>query len=290
MDIVDAQLHVGPGMIDTTLEAMDSLGIRSVLIDEFWITRLDKLATQVEPGYRLANGAWRAVYPVAELASILHPDRFAFFVRLDHRDPQLESFMRVIAGSPHARAFRVLAVHSPEDAATFTSGGYEPLFDIAQDIGLPVCLFIPGYVEYLPRYLKKYPKLSFVVDHWGMGNAQNSTKRPDADFQRAMRPEYLDEILKLADHPNVAIKLSHAQMVFGVNDYPYRPLRTLIRRAIQAFGANRLIWASDKNVVRPPQTWSNLLHYLKDDPELSLEEKEWILGRSARRIFKWPAA
>ena len=37
--------------------------------------------------------------------------------------------------------------------------------------------------------------------------------------------------------------------------------------------------------------WSDLLHYLRDDPELSPAEKQWILGRSARRVLNWaPAA
>jgi hypothetical protein len=36
--------------------------------------------------------------------------------------------------------------------------------------------------------------------------------------------------------------------------------------------------------------WSDLVHYLRDDPELSRDEKEQILGGSSRRIFNWPAA
>jgi hypothetical protein len=51
-----------------------------------------------------------------------------------------------------------------------------------------------------------------------------------------------------------------------------------------------MIWASDKTVLHPPISWSDLVHYLRDDPELSQDEKEWILGRTARRVFNWPAA
>jgi hypothetical protein len=29
---------------------------------------------------------------------------------------------------------------------------------------------------------------------------------------------------------------------------------------------------------------------VRDDPELAQEEKQWILGRSARRVFLWPAS
>jgi hypothetical protein len=32
------------------------------------------------------------------------------------------------------------------------------------------------------------------------------------------------------------------------------------------------------------------VHYLRDDPELSRDEKEQILGRNSRRVFGWPVA
>jgi predicted TIM-barrel fold metal-dependent hydrolase len=286
MDIVDAQLHIGPGMIDPILEAMNSLGIRSVLIDEFWVKNLTEFPKQEDPGYRLKNGAWRAAYPTAELASILHPDRFSYFVRLYRTDPELESVMRVIASTPHARAFRLLAVNTLEEAAAFIGGAYEPLFDIAQDIGLPICLSIPGYLEFLPRYLKKYPKLTFVIDHWGMGLPYFPVGRPEAEWRKAMGPGYFGELLKLAEYPNVAVKLSHMHFHFGADKYPFEPVRPFLRRAIDAFGADRLMWSTDKTMI-PAHTWSELLDFIRYNPELSQEEKEHILGRTARRILKW---
>jgi predicted TIM-barrel fold metal-dependent hydrolase len=289
MDIVDAQLHMGPASIDATLEAMNAVGIRSVMIEEFWYWTRSPNPLHNQPGFELPNGAWRALYPTAELASALHPDRFSYFVRIDRRDPQLESVMRVTASSPHARALRFLATRTPEEAEAFIDGGFDAAFDIAQDLGIPLCLAIPGYVEFLPPYLKKFPRLQFVIDHWGMGMAYNTSNRPEEALRRAQSHEYLDEILKLAEHPNVTVKISHAQMLFGATEFPYEPLRPILRRAIQAFGAERLLWASDRTVTRPAMQWSDLVHYLRDDPELSRDEKEQILGGNSRRIFNWPA-
>jgi predicted TIM-barrel fold metal-dependent hydrolase len=288
MDIVDTQFHLFPGKIDAALEAINALGIKSVLIDEFWFDQKNYSPTDLNPGYRLPNGAWRAAYPQAELASILHPDRFSYFVRIDRNDPELESVMRVIGSSPHARAFRLLATWTLEEAAVFGEGGYDPLFDLAQDIGLPVCMAIAGYVEYLPRYLERYPGLTFVVDHCGMGTPQHPPGRPEAEERRAQSIEYFEETLKLAEYPNVAIKWSHVQRHFRAPHYPYEPVRPFLRRAIQAFGAERLLWASDASVIWD-HTWSDMLHAVKDDPELSQDEKEWILGHTARRILNWPA-
>nr|WP_297492590.1 amidohydrolase family protein [Acidocella sp.] len=289
MDILDAQVHVGRGKIATTLAAMDALGIRSVIIDELWELRMGAHPTHIQPGHVLPNGSWRTAYPTAVEAALSHPERFAFLVRIDPRDPQLESVMRTVGSTPGALAFRLQPVWTLEDAEGFAKGSYEPLLEIAQDIGLPVCLFLPGYAEALPRYLKKFPRQMFIVDHCGMGMAQFPAGRDEAQARRVSEPGYFDHVLALAEFPNVALKLSHAQSHFGTPDYPYAGLRPYWRRAIAAFGAERLIWASDNTVI-PHHSWADMLYYLRDDPEFSGEEKAWMLGRAARKIFNWPAA
>lgn len=289
MDIVDAQVHVGRGKIDSTLEAMDALGIASVIIDELWDAVPATGPTHFSPGHLLANGAWRVAWPTAEEASLLHPERFSYLVRIDRLDPELESFMRFVGSAPNAVAFRLLPVWTLDEAKIFSRGGYEPLLDLADDIGLAVSLFIPGQVELLRPYLERYPKLDFVVDHCGMGFPDMPAGRKQSEIQHARSTAYFDEVLKLAEFPNVALKWSHAQNFFGAERYPYQALQPVLRRAIEAFGADRLIWASDKSVMHG-HTWSDLLNYLRDSTELSGEEKSWILGGSARRWFNWPMA
>jgi predicted TIM-barrel fold metal-dependent hydrolase len=288
MDIVDAQLHMEQGPIEITLASMDAIGIRSVMLEEFWYWIKSPNPIFNHPGFELSNGSWRASYPGAELASLKYPDRFSFFVRIDRRDPEIESVMRVIASSPYAKAFRFLATRTPEEAEIFMAGGYDKAFEIAQDIGMPVCLAIPGYVEYLPRYLKKFPRVNFVVDHWGLATKYNTTGRSIADSSRVLSPNYMGEVLKLGEHLNVSIKISHAHMFFDATEFPYDPIRPHLRAAIQAFGADRVVWSSDCTVLRPAISWANLVHYIRDDPEFSRREKEKILGRNARRIFNWP--
>jgi predicted TIM-barrel fold metal-dependent hydrolase len=289
MDVVDAQVHVGRGKIDATLEAMDALAICSVIIDEFWGTGPGTHFSHIDPGHRLPNGAWRATWPTSLEAAQCHPDRFAFLARIDPKDPQLESVMRVAGSTPNACAFRIQPVWTVEEAQDFAKGSYEPLLEIAQDIGLAVCVFIPGYAELLEPYLKKFPRLNFVIDHCGLGFALLPPVRPEAEHQFAAAPAYFSHVTALAAYPNLALKWSHAQDRFGMQTYPYDGLRPYLRQAIEAFGANRVIWASDKTVI-PAHSWSNLLNYLRDDPELSEDEKEWILGRSARKFFNWPLA
>ena len=47
------------------------------------------------------------------------------------------------------------------------------------------------------------------------------------------------------------------------------------------------MWASDFSVIRG--TWAEMLFAVRDSRALSASDKEWVLGRTARTILKWPA-
>lgn len=284
MEIVDSQIHFGPGGIEETLAAMDTLGISAVLADEFW--GLDNWG----PGYTLANGAYRVTSPTAELASWLHPDRFSYVLRVDRTDPEVESLIRMIADAPHARATRILPALTAVELKAFASGGYGPVFAVAEEVGLPVFVFIAGHVELLPPYLEKFPNLQFIVDHCGM------PLEADVGFLDEATPDqahggpdvaYFDEVLKLASYPNVALKWTHAQGMFGVRDYPFAGLAPYLRRALDAFGVERVMWASDNGGNQTGETWAELLFYLRDCPAFTDTEKEWLLGRTVRTVLGW---
>jgi predicted TIM-barrel fold metal-dependent hydrolase len=65
----------------------------------------------------------------------------------------------------------------------------------------------------------------------------------------------------------------------------------LLRRAIKAFGVERITWASDYTVAHEQhgEAWAHSLYYLLDSDALEQTEKEWILGRSVRQLLHWPA-
>jgi L-fuconolactonase len=275
IDIVDSQFHIGRGEITSTLRAMDALGIRSLLIDEFWGEFGTSDPTHIQPGRRLANGAWRAAWPTAEEASLLHPERF-----------DLAPLMRVIASSPRALAFRVQPAWTLNEVNAFAAGEYDPLFALAEELSMPVCLFIPGYTELVRRYAQKFTQLTFIIDHCGVGFPGIPHGRPSEEAQPTLLPTYLDTVCQLADLPNVALKWSHAQNLLGGGCYPYEALWPLLKKMIAAFGRERIMWASDNSVV-PNHTWAETLHYVRDNPELSQLDKEWVLGRAARQLLNW---
>jgi predicted TIM-barrel fold metal-dependent hydrolase len=280
MDILDTQLHISPDQIPTVLGGMDALGIQSVLLDEFWMRRPYGDPDFFEPGYALPGGAWRSTYPTAETASLLHPDRFGIVLRVDRNDPDLEAVIRHAGQHPHVRALRVLPTWSPHEAQAFAAGAYAELFALAQDVQLPVFAYAPGQVEPLAGYAAAVPELTLIIDHCGMPQPG----MPGDHTEETATAAYFDRVLELAELPNLALKWSHDREVFHAptDDDTRRYLREVIDR----FGAHRILWASDRTVL-PARTWSSILGSVRDNPDLTDDEKGWILGASARQLLNW---
>jgi predicted TIM-barrel fold metal-dependent hydrolase len=298
MDIVECQLHLGPGGIDEKLAAMDALGIKAALIDEFWFD----FHTPGRPGHPVPNTKLRRTSaPTAELASITHPDRFSYLVQVDRHDPELQATMRLIRDAPYARAIRTECFNAVEIAA-LAAGEFDELFTLASDYGLPAFLTIPGSAPLLRRYLDKFRDGKFIIDHCGMpfsaamlkglaaaGMANDDDVQVLKKTQRPTRAAEFEEVLRLGDCPNVALKWGHAPALFEVSGYPFLGLRPILRKALNAFGADRVMWTADIGANRTGESWAELLFWIMDNPDLSKEEREGVLGGAVRKWVNWKA-
>jgi L-fuconolactonase len=286
MDIVDAQVHIGPGQIEQTLAAMDALGIRAIMIDEYWMGR----ATG-DPGYRVPGGAFRPVQPTAELAALMYPDRFSYLVRLDRKDEDVAAVIRMARDAPHARALRITPGMSSAEDETFAAGDYEPICAAACDCGLPLFMFVPGRARDVARYARKFPSLSIIVDHCGLlsNTMRQKIGGGGVPLPRKAQLVAFEEVLGLADLPNVALKWAHAPGMFETPGYPGHDLRPILRMALDRFGQDRIIWASDVSANQTGESWAMLLFSMMGNPDLSEAEREAVLGGTARAWLNWPA-
>ncbi len=270
MDIVDAQLHMSLTLTeDNIIASMDALGIQSVLIDELWAIN-DKM--QGMPCVSFPDGSHRPLSPYAQAAAFKHPERFSYLQRVERRDPQLAAHMAVLASSPGCRAIRLVLLH-PAERQVFTSGGYHELLSLAQSHGLPVCVLVSDAGLVLREIAPQYPDLQFVLDHCGWPK----------------NPQHWEGVLQLAQQPNVGLKWSHAQKPFCRGDQPQEALQHAFLRAIDAFGVDRILWASDVTHEESGASWSQLLAFVRDNPALAQSDKAWLLGRTARKLFRWDA-
>ena len=102
---------------------------------------------------------------------------------------------------------------------------------------------------------------------------------------RAGRVAELDRVIDLAQYPNLALKWCHAPTLLSETAYPYRDVLPLLRRAIEAFGVERIMWASDVTQARVEanHTWAQLLYYLLDSDLLSETKKRGYSAAACAR-------
>jgi len=272
MDIVDAQVHANVLPTETVLATMDAIGIRAVLIDEYLGPGE---GSALLPDYVLPGGISRPVGPNAEGAALRYPDRFSFLMRINPFDPGLEGWIEVLSASPNLRALRAIVFGAAEGAA-FENGGFDRLFAAANAHRLPMFVTCPGRVRQLGQYAKRFAELEFIIDHCGVV------------FDGPQGQASLDDTLAMAEFPNIALKWAHAATYLSVEPYPFPDLDAKLRRTVDAYGPERVMWASDYTVTRRRQSWAESFFCLRHSPALSETDKEWILGRTVRTLLRWP--
>lgn len=284
-NIVDAQIHMGPGGIKEVLAAMDALGIAAALIDEYW---LEDFANR--PHHVLAGGVQRPVCPTAQLAALRHPSRFSWLLRISRLDPDHDAVIRQVRDAPQGRALRIDPGMAQAELRQFAEGGYDHLLASACDHGLPLFAFAPDSPEAFARAAAAFPDLRIIVDHCGIFSNSMRTGFADRDpLDEAAQLALFDRVLALADYPNVALKWGHASAMFDRPAWPGEELGAILRRAIVRLGADRIMWASDYSVNQRGETWAELLFSIRANADLNEVERSAILGGTLRRWLDWPA-
>lgn len=141
-----------------------------------------------------------------------------------------------------------------------------PLWKKAEELGAVFNIFLaPQQVGQVADMAERFPGVNVVIDHFAMIDIAT----PD---NRGFGPP-----LQLARFPNVYIRTS-LHNPSKSRQIPYRDVWPFLGRIYDAFGPRRLVWA-------------NFFEYsiMKEMiPFFAAEDKEWILGRTPYRLYKYP--
>lgn len=298
MEIVDSQVHLNGLPLDAAIVAMDAVGVDAILIDEF--ASRTPGAGRTDGDY-LPDGSFRYHWPYSEAAVAAHPERFAYLVRYDPLDPELDAEIAALRSHPGRLALRVCPLPAlPERpdgvparptvdvTQQWRDGVFEPYFASAERHGVPVFLHAsngeerPLSLELTIQAARQHPELQIIADHSGV-SLPSAPGRQTADAFAQF-----EAVLALAEYPNIALKWCHAPRL-SMTGYPFDDIRRELHRVLEAFGPERVLWASDFTVDRRWTTWAETLYTLRDDPGLDEDARSWLLGGSARSILRWPA-
>jgi len=199
-----------------------------------------------------------------------HPGVFAVVGMVDLRDRPGEKARDLARRG--ARGLRVAPGGQKRDAWLADEGLLE-LWQVAGQEGMAVCPLVnPEFLPAVGQLCGKFPGTKVVIDHFA---------RIGADGQ--IRKEHLDDLCALAKHPQVQVKVS-AFYALGRKESPYLDLAPMIRRVLDAFGPERLMWGSDS----PFQVLKG--HTYRDSVELLRSRLDFLSAADRRRLLRDTAA
>jgi L-fuconolactonase len=143
----------------------------------------------------------------------------------------------------------------------------------SRGLAFDLSAFQPRHLEHVATIAERVPELRIVICHYGMPRVDQDQWEPWAGaFARA------------AEHPNACVKISGLDLFLGGPD-PART-RRYFEHAIQCYGAERLIWASNWPVSLQLRGYRELLDAARVQlAALPTQDRDAILGANARRVY-----
>lgn len=209
-----------------------------------------------------------------------HPGVFSGVAIVDEHAEGLAGTMRDLA-KRGVRGFRINAGKEKNLSEWIGSPGMATLWKTAAELKVSVCPLInPDTLPLIDKMCEWYPDTSVVIDHFarlGMAGAP--------------KPSEVRSLLQLARHSKTHVKAS-AFYALGTKKAPYLDMGPLIRQLRDAFGSQRVMWASDCPFqVDPGHNYHNSIALIRDRLDfLSEQDKAWMLRGTAEKVFFSSAA
>ena len=291
MPIIDAQLHDPAPWLDWSASDLDT---QHSILNELTLAYLDALG--IRGVVLFTTRDWGAA------AARAFPDRLAYVPDIN---PDVGDVPAAVAEAKANREKGLLALRATigwpldySEVRRLEAGGWDPVFAACEKNQVPVFIFITGFLPHAVGIAERYPDLQLIVDHVGL-------RQPPMDVSESPPFKSLPELLALARFPNVAVKLCGLPAL-SRDAFPFRDVVPQLRSIVDAFGADRLMWASDigrfygrigmmKFEVPGTQdgypgkhTYAESMNFIRYCDQLSPEEKDAILGGTVQRLLGWP--
>jgi L-fuconolactonase len=210
-----------------------------------------------------------------------HLGRFAVMGMVDSTLPDAPETL----AAWHARGVGSVRLFGPPGAA-FVADRSDPVvvWRKAAELGMPVSTPSNALEISAPSFqslIEELPDLHLIFEHYGF-----------LRLREDQQEEAYEKLLELARFPNVTMKI-HGLGELIPRPFPLRnPTFDVaqapdhIDRAMQAFGAHRLMLASDWPLSAGREGYSNVFSYLKAYlSRYSTDQQAAVLGSTAERIF-----
>lgn len=232
-------------------------------------------------------------------AARLHPDRFHPVVILDTQDPATPATYRRMVTEQGVAGFR-MANSRPWllDTAWMSSPVAMEVWQACADLGTPMTIIVfdnqLAWVLPLIRMIAmRHPDLPIILDHgampYGMSQYEVALREQAGETVAMPPPPHfgIDGTISIfEDVPNIHFKITEINMERLVK--AGQQAAHLMRRMVDSFGPDRLIWGSD---VGQSMLWTydeKVAMVLAASDWLTPQERAGFLHDNAARIYRLP--
>ena len=206
-----------------------------------------------------------------------YPDRFAIMGNFPLENPDNRKLIHGWRKQPGMMGLR-WPLLLEEHQKWLYDGSLDWLWPAAEKEGLPLAmmggLFLPKFREIAERH----PGLKMILDHCGLN-------RHGRDAEAFV---HLDELVALAQLPNVAVKATGAPH-YSTEPYPFRNIHDGLHRIFDAYGPKRMFWGTD--ITRMPCSYRQCVTFFTEElPWLKGADLEDVMGRALCDWIGWDYA
>ena len=203
-----------------------------------------------------------------------HPHAFRIVGMVDNMEPHPDLAMKKLL-SQKVTGFRITpGVYGREK--WLENPGMHAMWKMAAETRQNMCCLInPEDLPVIDAWCRTYPETPVVIDHFARIGIDGEIRKSD-----------LDNLCKLSSHKHVTVKIS-AYYALGQKKPPHTELVPMIARLIDAFGVERLMWASDSPYqIVGENTYHDSIQLITERMDaLSANDREWLLRKTAEKVF-----
>jgi L-fuconolactonase len=206
-----------------------------------------------------------------------HPGRFGLVKPVDPGDRGVAETIadwKATKGTVGIRIF--LRDNAPEDPA---DPGLNRVLAEAARHSLAVNMACWGRLDQAKALATRNPNTQLVIDHLGL-------QQPFEPPRPAQPWANLPKVLALAEHPNVAIKISGA-CTLSHRPFPYNDVWDPLWRIFDCFGMHRCLWGTDWTRAIKLLTYKEGVEAFRLTDRLSESDRALLMGESLTRIYNW---
>jgi predicted TIM-barrel fold metal-dependent hydrolase len=258
----------------------------------------EELAEKLIPAMDAAGVDRAIVVPLSKEDDYLRevllgfPGRFAGVGIFDHDRPDDVAGVEARLAVTDLQGLRFYGLDAVADSTPDTLSCF-PVLDVMAQRGMVVWFYGDlVQIRALGLVMDRLPTLKVVLNHSAFLPDIHSEMRVDEHrrphFEVELPPPGLPVVEAMAAaHPNLYVHFS-GQYAFSGEPYPYRDLEDVAVRLHRAFGANRMLMASDWPWIEFEPGYAAVLRVVDELlPNLTPDERDDIRGRTALTLFRF---